>query len=48
MRHLRIIGRVAARVPTRVVRTFLGAHARPADRLDYVDEVVDEMLCRRE
>lgn len=44
LRHLRIIGRVAARVPVHVVRTFLGAHARPADRPDYVDEVVDGML----
>src|SRR5687768_16226995 len=26
LRHLRIIGRVADRVPARVIRTFLGAH----------------------
>ena len=44
LRHLRIIGRVAERLPMRVVRTFLGAHAKPADRADYVDEVVEEML----
>ena len=44
LRHLRIIGRVAARLPVHVVRTFLGAHAKPADRPDYVDEVVEEML----
>lgn len=44
LRQLRIIGRAAERVPIRVVRTFLGAHARPPDRSDYVDEVVDEML----
>ena len=29
LRHLRIIGRVADRLPIRVVRTFLGAHAVP-------------------
>ena len=44
LRHLRIIGRVAARVPIRVVATFLGAHAKPPDRPDYVDEIVDAML----
>lgn len=44
LRHLRIIGRAADRLPLRVVRTFLGAHARPPDRPDYVDEVADEML----
>ncbi|HEY8178324.1 MAG TPA: imidazolonepropionase [Candidatus Limnocylindria bacterium] len=44
LRHLRIIGRVAGRVPIRLVRTFLGAHAKPADRPTYVDEIVDEML----
>ncbi len=44
LRHLRIIGRVAAGMPIRVVRTFLGAHAKPADRPDYVDEIVDAML----
>ena len=44
LRHLRIIGRVAARLPVHVVRTFLGAHAKPADRPDYVDEVVEEMI----
>jgi imidazolonepropionase len=43
-RHLRIIGHVAQRLPMRVVRTFLGAHARPPDRPDYVDEVVERML----
>ena len=44
LRHLGIIGRVADRLPLRVVRTFLGAHAKPADRPDYVTEVADEML----
>ena len=44
LRHLRIIRRVAARVPIRVVPTFLGAHARPPDRPNFVDEIVDAML----
>jgi imidazolonepropionase len=44
LRHLRILGRVAARLPLRVVRTFLGAHALPPDPPNYVDQVVDEML----
>ncbi|HEX6654894.1 MAG TPA: imidazolonepropionase, partial [Candidatus Limnocylindria bacterium] len=44
LRHLRILGRVAQRLPVHVVRTFLGAHALPPDRPDYVDQVVDEML----
>jgi len=44
LRQLRILGRVAERLPVRVVRTFLGAHALPPDRPNYVDEVVDEML----
>ena len=44
LRHLRLIGRVAKRLPLRVVRTFLGAHALPPDRPDYVDEVVNKML----
>ena len=44
LRHLRIIGRVAARVPIRVVATFLGAHAKPPDRPDYVDDIVEAML----
>jgi imidazolonepropionase len=34
----------AAGGPVRVVTTFLGAHARPADRADYVDEVVGPQL----
>jgi len=44
LRHLRIIGRVAARMPIRIVPTFLGAHAKPPDRPDYVDEIADAML----
>ena len=44
LRHLRILGRVADRLPLRVMRTFLGAHAKPPDRADYVTEVADEML----
>jgi imidazolonepropionase len=44
LRGLRIVTRVAERLPVRVVRTFLGAHARPLDDPDYVDRLVDEML----
>ncbi len=44
LRALRIVTRVAQRMPTRVVRTFLGAHARPPDDPDYVDRLVNEML----
>jgi imidazolonepropionase len=44
LRHLRILGRVAARLPVRLLRTFLGAHARPPERPRYVDQLVDEML----
>jgi imidazolonepropionase len=44
LRHLRIIGRIASRLPVRVVPTFLGAHAKPPDRLDYVDEIAQAML----
>lgn len=44
LRALRIIGRVAARLPVRVVRTFLGAHAIPPDAGDYVRTIVEEMI----
>lgn len=44
LRALRIIGHVAERLPVRVVRTFLGAHATPPDTPDYVDRLVDEMI----
>lgn len=44
LRALRLLARVADRLPVRVVRTFLGAHARPADDADYVARIVDEML----
>jgi imidazolonepropionase len=47
LRALRIIGRVAARVPVHVVRTFLGAHAVPAEApslAEYAAVVVEEML----
>ena len=47
LRALRILGRVAVRLPLRVVRTFLGAHAVPAEARSaaaYADAVVDEML----
>ena len=47
LRHLRIIGRVAKRLPIRVVRTFLGAHAVPPDArsmADYANQVAEEMI----
>ena len=47
LRHLRILGRVATRLPIRVVRTFLGAHAVPPDAAsmdDYAAQVADEMI----
>lgn len=44
LRALRVVGRVAARLPIRVERTFLGAHALPPDDPGYVDRVVHEML----
>jgi imidazolonepropionase len=45
-RHLRILDRVAATLPMRVVRTFLGAHAVPdgADATEYANHVADEMI----
>src|SRR5687768_10844963 len=49
LRHLRIIGRVAKRLPVRVVRTFLGAHAVPPNAgsmSDYASHVADEMIPR--
>ena len=47
LRHLRIIRRVADRVPIRVVATLLGAHAVPPDAPSpdaYVRLVADEMI----
>ena len=47
LRHLRIIRRVAARLPIRVVATLLGAHAVPPEATSaeaYVREVADEMI----
>jgi imidazolonepropionase len=47
LRHLRIIGRVADRLPLRIVPTFLGAHAVPpsaASMDDYADEVAERMI----
>ena len=46
LRHLRIIQRVAQRLPLRVVSTFLGAHAIPeeGDAGEYVAEVADVMI----
>ena len=47
VRHLRIIGRVAGRLPIRVVSTFLGAHAVPPEAgsmAEYAAHVADEMV----
>jgi imidazolonepropionase len=47
LRALRLIGEAAAKLPIRVVRTFLGAHAVPAEAgsMDaYAATVADEML----
>ena len=47
LRALRIVGRVAERLPVRVVRTFLGAHAVPPDASSpdaYVAEVCEAMI----
>ncbi len=47
LRHLRIIRRVAERVPVRVVSTFLGAHAVPpeaASLAEYADHVANDMI----
>jgi imidazolonepropionase len=46
LRHLRILRRVAERMPVRVVATFLGAHAIPAGATaaDYAARVADEMI----
>jgi imidazolonepropionase len=47
LRHLRLLGRVADRLPIRVTRTFLGAHAVPPDGGsvgDYAALVADMMV----
>jgi imidazolonepropionase len=44
LRHLRLLGRVADRLPLHVVRTLLGAHAMPLEEDDYVAQVIDEMI----
>jgi len=47
LRHLRIIGRVAERLPLRVVRTFLGAHAVPPEATSaaaHAADVADRMI----
>jgi imidazolonepropionase len=47
LRHLRILHRVAARVPVRVVPTFLGAHAVPpesASAADHAERVAATMI----
>jgi len=47
LRHLRIISRVADRLPIRVIRTFLGAHAVPQEATsmaEYAAHVADDMI----
>jgi len=47
MRHLRILGRVADRLPVRVIRTFLGAHAVPPEARSaaaHAADVADRMI----
>ena len=47
LRHLRLLRRVASRLPVRVVTTFLGAHAVPpeaASMAHYAAAVADEMI----
>jgi imidazolonepropionase len=44
LRHLRLLGRVGDRLPLRMVRTLLGAHAVPDGDGGYVDQVIDEMI----
>ncbi|MEJ7803060.1 MAG: imidazolonepropionase [Candidatus Limnocylindria bacterium] len=47
LRHLRIIGRVADRLPLRVIPTFLGAHAVPPESgamANYAEHVADAMI----
>ena len=46
LRHLRIISRVAERMPLRVIRTFLGAHTIPTEfkAAEYAAHVADEMI----
>jgi imidazolonepropionase len=49
LRSLELIGQAASRVPLRVIRTFLGAHAVPDEASsagDYAWVVVEEMLPR--
>lgn len=47
LRHLRLLRRVAGRLPLRVVPTFLGAHAVPPEAVStaaYAARVADEMI----
>jgi imidazolonepropionase len=49
IRHLRLLGRVAERVPVRISPTFLGAHAVPPEAgsaEDYAAQVAHEMVPR--
>jgi imidazolonepropionase len=44
LRQLRLLGRVADRLPLHVVRTFLGAHAIPPEDEGYIEQIIDEMI----
>ena len=47
LRHLRVIGRVAERLPLRVIRTLLAAHAVPPEASsmsDYAAHVADDII----
>lgn len=47
LRHLRILGRLAERLPIRLIRTFLGAHAVPPDggsSAEYAAHVAGDMI----
>jgi imidazolonepropionase len=46
LRHLRVLGRVAGRVPVRVVRTLLGAHAVPpgTSAAEHASDVAYDMI----
>ena len=47
LRHLRVIGRVAERLPVRVVRTLLAAHAVPSEATsmsEYAAHVADDIV----
>jgi imidazolonepropionase len=44
LRHLRLLAHVADRLPLRMVRTLLGAHAVPLEGDGYIEQIIDEMI----